>query len=422
MNVRRIYRQPSPGFSLIELLVSMVIALVVTLAITAVLTRSESSKRSTTSVNDVSQTGAYLAYAMDRSIRSAGSGFAQNWPDAVGCVIDASRGGASVLPLPAALPTPFANVPLRVRLAPVLIGKGLADTGGQIRGDVLTVMSGTSGGSDMPQTVLPGSVTATTARVTNTLGYANNDLVLLADSAIDKSGPAPRPGCMLQQVAPATGIVGDQLDFTGANYSRTNGSVFPLTSFGGNTIAIQVGSAPANPPQMLLYGVGDDSTLFTYDLLRVAGNTTIPTPLADGVVEMRALYGIDTTVPAPIPMDTTATTPVPNGHIGAWVDPGNAITGYTQAQLTSGTLAAQQLLRRIVAIRVGLILRTSLQERDYERYYGSAPGTPPTTTLTLFSDLPPAVQQTRTIVGTDNLYRYRTFEFTIPLRNALYAP
>ena len=419
MNMRRIHRRPSSGFSLIELLVSMVIALVVTLAITAVLTRSESSKRSTTSVNDVNQTGAYLAYAMDRSIRSAGSGFAQNWPDAVGCVIDASRGGASVLPLPAALPTPFANVPLRVRLAPVLIGKALADTGGQVRGDVLTVMSGTSGGSDMPQTVLPGSATATTARLTNTLGYSNSDLVMFADSQID----AGRPGCMLQQVvAPAAGVAGDQLDFTGGSYSRSNGSVFSLTGFGGKAIAIQVGSAPANPPQMLLYGVGDDSTLFTYDLLRMAGNATAPTPIADGVVEMRALYGIDGTLPVAIPMDTTATTPVPNGRISAWVDPGDPTTGYTQAQLTTGTVTSQRLLRRIVAIRVGLILRTSVQERGYERYYGSAPGTLPTTTVTLFGDLPTALRQTRTIVGTDNLYRYRTFEFTIPLRNALYAP
>jgi type IV pilus assembly protein PilW len=417
MNTRRFCRQAPSGFSLIELLVSMVIALVVTLAITAVLTRSESSKRSTTSVNDVNQTGAYLAYALDRSIRSAGSGFAQNWPDAVGCVIDASRAGGTVLPLPAALPAPFANVPLRVRLAPVLIGKGLADAGGQVRGDVLTVMSGTSGGSDMPQKVLPGSATATTARVTNALGYANSDLVMLADSQLDGG----RPGCMLQQLAPApaAGAIVDQLVFTGASYSRSNGSVFSLTSFGGSTIAIQMGSAPANPPQMLLYGVGDNSTLFTYDLLQIAGNA--PAPIADGVVEMRALYGIDTSA-APIPMDTTDITPVPNGRIGLWVDPGNAVTGYTQAQLTSGTKAAQQLLRRIVAIRVGLILRTSLQERDYERYYGSAPGALPNSTVTLFGDLPPALRQTRNIVGTDNLYRYRTFEFTIPLRNALYAP
>lgn len=415
------HRRSLAGFSLIELLVSMVIALVVTLAITAVLTRSESSKRSTTSVNDINQTGAYLSYAMDRTIRSAGSGFAQNWPSAVGCVIDAfSTTAGALLPLPAALPVPFANVPLRVRLAPVVIGKGLADTGGQIRGDVLTVMSGTSGASDMPQTVLPGSVTPTTVRVTNALGYASGDLVLLADGQLDGG----RPGCMLQQLAPtaAAAVALDQLGFSGGTYSRTNGSVFSLTSFGGNTISIQMGSAPANPPQMLLYGVGDNSTLFTYDMLRVAGPTTAPTPIADGVVEMRALYGIDTTAPTPIPMDTTVTTAVPNGRIGAWIDPGNAAAGYTQAQLTDGSLAAQDRLRRIVAIRVGLILRTSIQERADERYYGNAPGTLPNTALTLFSDLPVALQQTRTIVGNDNLYRYRTFEFTIPLRNTLYAP
>ena len=52
----------------------------------------------------------------------------------------------------------------------------------------------------------------------------------------------------------------------------------------------------------------------------------------------------------------------------------------------------------------------------------NAPGALPNTTLTLFGDLPAALQQTRTIVGTDNLYRYRTFEFTIPLRNPMFAP
>jgi len=418
MNTRRPTRGAPYGFSLIELLVSMVIALVVTLAITAVLTRSESSKRSTTSVNDVNQTGAYLAYAMDRSIRSAGSGFGQNWASAVGCVIDASQDGKSILPLPTALPDPFATVPLRVRLAPVLIGKGMADSGGEVRGDVLTVMSGTSGASDMPQTVLPGSVTATAARVTNTLGYLNNDLVLLADSGLDGG----RPGCMLQQVAPTGTIAVDQLDFSDAQYSRSNGSVFSLTSFGGSSIAIQVGSAPANPPQMVMYGVGANNTLYTYDMLRLAGFDTPPAPLADGVVEMRALYGIDTTVPATIPMDTTATTVVPaGGRIGAWIDPGKVGSGYTQAELTDGTLDAQQRLRRIVAIRVGLILRTSLQERESERYYGST--APTDTTLTLFGDLDDAaLHQTRTISGADNLYRYRTFEFTVPLRNALYAP
>jgi type IV pilus assembly protein PilW len=360
MNTLRMRGRAASGFSLIELLVSMVIALVVTLAITSVLVRSEGSKRSTTSVNDVNQTGAYAAFVMDRSIRSAGSGFSQNWADAFGCVVDAwSTVAGQLLPLPVALDTPFATVPLRVRLAPILIGKGMADTGGQVRGDVLTVMAGMSGGSDQPQKVLPPPFVPGTARVTNALGYSDNDLVLLADATIDVSGATPRPGCMLQQVA-----------------------------------------APTNPPQMLLYGVGDNSTLFSYDLLRVAGNTRAPTPIADGVVEMRALYGVDSTVP-------------PDGNVDTWIDPGNAGTGYTHALLTDGTAAAQTKLRSISAVRIGLILRTSLQERD---------PIPTGSTLTLFSDLPAALRQTRTLAGNELYFRFRTVEFTVPLRNPLYAP
>ena len=400
------------GFSLVELLVSMVIALVVTLAISSVLVRSEGNKRTSTSVNDVNQTATYLSYTLDRLVRSAGSGFAQSWLDSFGCVIDASKAGAGILPLPAAAPAPFNNVPLNIRLAPVMIGKSLADSGGQVRGDVLTVIGGTSGRGDMPQKVRTSSVVAgapSTLRVTNTLGYANDDLVLLAD-------PTVAGGCMLQQVAPATGVSGDQLTFTGGDYSRNGGSVVSLASFGGQTTAIQMGNIPSNPalptnpPQMVLLGVGADNTLSSYDLLRQNGNTV--TPLADGVIEMRALYGVDNSAPADNALD-------------AWIDP-VAGSGYTVADLTDGSATARGKLRRILAVRIGLILRTNLQERVNERYYGqypasTDPATLPSTTLTLFSDLPAGVRQTRTIVGADNLYRYRTIEFTVPLRNSMYA-
>jgi len=416
MNTPRMRRKvATSGFSLIELLVSMVIALVVTLAITSVLVRSEGSKRSTTSVNDVSQTGAYLAYVMDRTIRSAGSGFSQNWADAYGCVINASNGGA-ILPLPSALAAPFANVPLQIRLAPILVGKGMADTGGQVRGDVLAVMSGTSGGGDMPQAVAPPPFVPGTVRVTNALGYQNSDLVLVADQGLTLN---PTKGCMLQQLASTSGVTVNQLNFTGATYSSDSGTTVGLSELVGSTspVAIQMGTIPANPtspsnpPQMLLYGVGDNNTLNTYDLLRGAGNTV--TPIADGVVEMRALYGIDTTLPQPV---------AGGGIVRDWVDPGDASSGYTYGQLTSGTTtlqltAAQLNLRRIVAVRIGLILRTSLQERD---------PIPTAPTLTLFRDVVKAdgtsLAQTRTLTGDELYYRFRTVEFTIPLRNPLYAP
>jgi len=401
MSTRRKRSSNTPGFSLIELLVSMVIALVVTLAISSVLLRSEGNKRSTTSVNDLNQTSSYLAYVLDRTIRSAGSGFAQNWLSTFGCAINASKNGTAILPLPSAASAPFNNVPLRVRLAPVVIGKGLADSGGQVRGDVLTVMGSTSGAGDLPQSVLPGSVSATSLRITNTLGYSNNDMVLLATNVAGAD-------CLAQQVAPAAGVAADQLNFLGASYSKN----IPLPSpYSGTGIAIQMGSAPANPPQMLLYGVGDNNTLFNYDLLRVVSGDV--TPIADGVIEMRALYGVDNKA-------------VLDGILTNWVDP-IAGSGYSMAELTNGSAAAQINLRRIIAVRVGLILRTSLQERIGDRYYGQYantvdPATLPTTTLTLFGDLPAAQRQSRAIVGADNLYRYRTIEFTVPLRNTQFAP
>ena len=407
MKMHRMRGRAALGFSLIELLVSMVIALVVTLAITSVLIRSEGSKRSTTSVNDVSQTGAYVAFVMDRTIRSAGSGYSQNWLDAFGCTIDAWKDGTQILPLPTALDAPFALVPLPLKLAPILIGKGMADTGGQVRGDVLTVMAGTAGASAQPQAVSP-PFAPSTIRMTNALGYQPNDLVLVADQGLSTN---PASGCKLEQVAAAATSVGaDQLALGGAQYSRDAGTVVGLNQLVASTspIAIQLGNVPAvagdpsNPPQMLLYGVGDNNTLNSFDLLRVGlpANTRTPTPIADGVVEMRALYGVDTTA-------------TPDGNVDTWIDPANAGAGFTRALLSNGSVASQLNLRRISAVRIGLILRTSLQERD---------PIPAGSTLTLFGDLPVALRQTRVLAGDELFFRYRTVEFTVPLRNPLYAP
>lgn len=374
------------GFSLIELLVSMVIALVVTLAISSVMIRSESGKRTTTSVNDVNQTGAYSAYVLDRAIRSAGSGYSQRWRDAFGCAINGSRANSAILPLPSAASAPFASVPLTVRLAPVLIRKDLANISGQVRGDVLTVIAGTSGFSEAPQDVKTSSVTTTSLRLPNVVGYDPGNLVLLADSSVTA-------GCMLQQVSAAAT---DTLTLSGTYYKATGTNV-NLTAFGSSTVAVQLGNATDNLPQMRFYGVGSNNTLYSYDLLQPSGSD--PELIADGVVEMRALYGVDTTTP-------------PDGILDTWIDPISG-SGYAAADLTDGSAAAQVKLRNIVAIKLGLILRTSLKEKT---------AIPAGTTLTLFGDLGSTLAQTRSISGSDIYYRFRTFETTIPLRNVLFAP
>jgi prepilin-type N-terminal cleavage/methylation domain-containing protein len=72
MTLRAQKRRAAAGFTLVELLVAIVISLVLTLAITTVLIRTEGSKRTTTSVNDINATGSYAAFVLDRAVRSAG--------------------------------------------------------------------------------------------------------------------------------------------------------------------------------------------------------------------------------------------------------------------------------------------------------------------------------------------------------------
>jgi type IV pilus assembly protein PilW len=399
------------GFSLIELLVSMVIGLVVTLAITSVLIRGEASKRSTTSVNDVNQTGVYSTYLLDRAIRSAGSGFSQSWATTYGCRLNVSQStptALNVLPIPSAInsTSAFARVTaatLPIRLAPVVIAKDLANpSASDVRGDVLMVMSGTAGFGESPLTVVPGSVTAGNLRLANTIVFRTGDLVLLTDTAVTT-------GCMFQQVlfpAATSGSTDQNLPLGGTYYSTTGTNV-NLSNFGASTTALQLGSVTGNMPQFQLYGVGSNHTLVSYDLLQAnPTSANIDVPIADGVVEMRALYGTDT-----YPATSTIT----------WVDPSSS--GWDAATLMDGTPASQIKLKRIVSIRVGLILRTSLEERagnatsDAALTYQRA-----SANVRLFSDLGSTLERTRALTGSELNYRYRTFEVTIPLRNVTLAP
>ena len=368
------------GFSLIELLVSMALGLIVVLAITGMLVRGEGSKRTTTSLNDVNQTGAYLAYVVDRALRSAGSGYAQRWNESFGCTLNAARGNNAILPRGGAWPAPFSAVTTTLRLAPLVIGKGQSDSGS----DVLMVMTGTSGYAESPPRVLPSSVSASGVRLANTLGARGNDLVLLAESGL---------GCMVQQVTNGFAGSDDQeLPFSGTYYKST-GSTVNLSNFGSaaTTYAVTLGNAVDNAPQFQMFGVGANATLFSHDLLNLDGSDA-PVPISDGVVALRALYGIDSNG---------------DGKLDAFVDPGSA--PWTSAALLDGSAAAQANLRRIVSVRVALVLRAPMVEKD----------TVSPATLTLFRDLDATLQQTVTINGDDLKRRFRVVEFTVPLRNIL---
>jgi type IV pilus assembly protein PilW len=388
---RRLTAARARGFSLIELLVAVAVGLVLTLAVSGVLVRGEGRNRASLAVGDIDQGGAYAVSILDGVLRSAGSGFASRAPETFGCRLNARRGGNALLPRAAAWPAPFAGFTQNPRVAPVIIGKDQSAAGS----DVIAVMRGNGGFGEAAMEVL---ALGPPLGLRNTIGLRNNDLLLLADG---------NPECLLLQttglVAPPLNPGVDTVALEGGTgqYHTVTGPNRNLVDFGvptANTVVVNLGSGeavgitPRNPPQFMLYGVGANRTLFGLDMLAVDGGEV--QPLVEGVVEMRALYGVDT--------DNDAV-------LDAWVDPG--VAPWDSASLLAGTPAAQQLLMQIVAVRVGLILQTSRAEREEV-----AP-----VDIVLFADLNPALQQVRTLTAEQRRYRHRIVEFTVPLRNVLMA-
>lgn len=393
-------RAAQRGLTLIELMVAVLIAMVLTLAVFAVLSSAEGFKRSSTAVNDVNQSGNYAMYVVDKLVRGAGSGFSQSQAYAFGCQLFAARATTQVLPRAAALPAPFNTVNTGTanvfRLAPILIAPGQTSPGvsssnGAVpapTSDVLVVMASSSGFGETP-TMLSGFASSSTLPLPNTVSFNGGDLVLVADQETTTGGVAP---CMVQQVA--AGFVGGtatSMTLGGTYYDDTIGTA-SLGAFTDRAVVMRLGSA-VSMPTLQVIGVGDNNTLFSYDLL---ASPAAALPIAEGVFELHALYGVDS--------DN-------NGTVETWINPSTTTT-YTLAALSAGTTAAADLLKSIKAIRVGLILRTALQERNVV-----AP-----TSVSLFSDLGAGLEYVRTLETAEQNFRYRTLESTIPLRNTMMLP
>lgn len=376
------------GFTLVELLVSMTIGLVMIAALGIVMNRFESNKRRTASSSDLALNTGYIAYDLDRQLRSAGSGIFQI-AASFGCVLSVSAGGAQLLPATASFPAPFQNVPTTARLIPLVAYPGIGDNGS----DVIQVMTGSAGVSEAPLLVSPGSVTANTLLLANTLGIRGGDLMLLTKGA--------QPCMMIQAAAGFAGGTAQLLQLDGPFQALAVG---PATMAGFNggtpddTYVTNLGNQTANTPRLMLLGINASQQLVNYDLLRLTnlpGAANTPVPLADGVVDLRVRYGIENA-------------PVPTGTITGWVTPtGN----FSPAFLNNGTVAAATSMRQIMAMRVAMVLRGDRFEKDDD----VSPAT-----LTMFQSLPGAMQQVYNVPAGDERKRaYRLVEFTVPLRNTI---
>jgi type IV pilus assembly protein PilW len=384
------------GMTLVELMVGVVLSMVLALAVFTVMAQSEGRKRTTTAGNDINQTGNYTLYLLDKLVRGAGSGLAEAADYALGCKLLAAKGNSVVLPRTQPLPAPFAAVNTGTantfRLAPVLIGHGQTKAAVSDKAsDVLIVMASTSGLASVP-VKFSGKVEGGELPLDNTMGVVPGDLLLLVDEQPSEATGGP-VDCLVQQVGTNAAVGASKSLVLGGpfNAGEVNGTA-AKTYREGSALALPLGNAAAGAPAFQVIGVGEHNTLYSYDLLQTTASPLAP--IADGVFEMHALYGVDT-----------------NGDlvIDRWVAPDEG-SGYGLATLMDGSPTATGLLKQIRAVRVGLIMRTSLPEKE-----AVSQGIP-----TLFADLDSSLHYERKLETDDEKrYRYRTFETTIPVRNTL---
>lgn len=374
-------RLRSRGFSLIEVMVGLVISLIGTFAMMQAFAVFEDQKRRTTSGGDAQQAGSYSLFELERQVRTGGSAIVQGksvryniWL----CSISARSGGEVVLPMPATLAAPFDGVSTTVRAIPVLVyGSSDAATS-----DVIQVISGNPSVRTFGIPIASISSATRVVMTDSAFGIYANEYLLA--SALP-TPPLVAGNCALGLVS----AVDDPEDDPKNNTVDLVEDASPATGFTGQTYAFDLGPSPV----FSLFGVDTSShSLVLYDLLRRNGST--PVEIADSIVLMKALYGVD---------DGAGGATANDGIVDEWVAPVGDTWG--AAALNSASTDAVIRVAQIRAVRIAVVSRSQLPER--EAVSGS---------VKLFPDLETAgLSSTVTL---DASYRYKIQDTTIPLHNA----
>lgn len=385
-------RAKHAGMTLVELLVAMAIGVGVVFAVSTLLVAGENHKRTTTSTNDAVQTGAYAVYALDRALRGAGSAIAQSAYGVDVGVLGCRLNAGTFLPRAGAFPAPFATRFLpgatsTLRVAPVLIAAGQSDSAAS---DVLVVMGGSGAAGGVSRSV-NGVGGANSLVLESTVGFQQYDLALVSQNAT--------PDCLLEEAT--NNISSSTLTLiNNATYPYyTAGTVTTLATLASslNSAVTPLGNAAVNSVSFQLFGVGPNFTLYSYDLLqnqlrvqKTGGDTS--QAIADGVIQMNAIYGVATAPPS---------------VFNNWANPTVAPYDIASVMNTPNTQ------KSIISVRVALVVRGE--------YYDKKPVSP--AQLTIFNGLKDgngvSLAKNVPIALQDRNYRYRVFEFTVPLRDMI---
>ncbi|HEY2336987.1 MAG TPA: PilW family protein [Burkholderiales bacterium] len=404
-------RRFQTGLSMVELMVAMVIALMGTIIMFQVFEVSEGIKRSTTSGGDSQQNGVIGLYVMENDLRQAGMGF--NDTPYVGCTIQAYDSQRS--------PTDYT-----LSLLPVQITSG----GNARTADRLTVFYGSQqivGNATTLSRSIDNLATDVSFQTQNSFGTRVGDLVVLLE-------PGGIKNCSMMEVTAVPGS--NFMDHRSATTYQLNwaiGTPSKNSRFnrpGGWASPTSYASAGANATRVFnlgnLYDINgtyayNGATMPVYNTYAVstttltvssAFNTTGPAAanaVADNIVHMRALYGLD---------DGTSDATVPY-QVGAAVAGDGKIDRFVDAPKFAGL---GNPWTSVIAVRLVLVARSAQPEVG-----SGGPGSPCDTTSaypTWSAQGWPAVTPALTMISLDlsadgnwQCYRYKTFETTVPLRN-----
>ena len=380
------------GFSLVELLVGMLVGLIGTVVIFQIFAVAEGQKRTTTSGGDAAQSAAYALFSLERDLRMAGQGF--NNKGLLGCSIrvygDMSPPPKSRLQglVPSVVTVGIGNAPDSLSIS-------------YISSDVVN-----------PPAALQASVTGNGAITVDSLGFTQvGDVMVLSNlknGNINVVAGVPDQCSMFQVTSIPVGTTQLGHNPVPGTYVAPGLFVKPITLNHASGLDNGLSPSLTFPPGVLdtggyVYNMGNSplvsATYFvnttTNRLMRRddMGNTANPIEIADGIVQMKVLYGIDT----------------------------NGDNQISTSEWTNATPATPLAWQRLRAVKLALVARSALKEK-------ADPVTGLCTTTTVQplwygagasgADIPLDVSADPNW----KCYRYKVFQTVAPIRNMAWMP
>jgi type IV pilus assembly protein PilW len=409
-------------------MVGLVVGMIGMLVMAQIYSAFEGQKRTTAAGGDAQTNGAMALYSIEREVRAAGNGITegepQKYPPLAGCLTHVFDGTAAYL-IPDAN-APYATVAAGGSVSSVRFAPAVISDGGGGLSDALTIVYGTA--TIVAPYILNAAYTPgnATINLTSAAGINSNDMVALIEkspvAALSPSGNYITPTtCSLLQVTGAP--VGGAVPVAINRYNKAGGTGLPV--FSDEARLYDLGQLNIVTYRVANNNLVADITRFGVVPNGGAGqainNRTDFAPLASNIVNMQVQYGVDTNNPmGPTQTDcktnspgTTLQNTDSDAIVDAWVD---ATAGTQWSNNKVANTPSLFDLRRVRAVRVGLVARSSIKAS------GKAGDTCDTLAAPVIHwDSGPNMTPDLSADPDWQCYRYKVYQTTIPIRNALWS-